>query len=260
VAREHSHGGYEEESGKGAAPGRPQAVGFHPLYLQVREEIERHIAGGRWPQGTPLPSEVELARELHVSQGTVRKALDSLTADSVLVRRQGRGTFIAEFEESRIFHFFRLHPDNGSPRVPPQSEVLARSVDRASLKERVELDLKPSGRVLRLDRLRRLDGMPVVREWIVLPLDLYPGLADLDDIPNNLYHFYSRRYGITVTRSRERLKAVTAGEDQARILACRHGDPLLHVERTALDIHRRPVEYRNSYCLTAHVHYATEIA
>lgn len=252
-----------EPSTTGAEPrgaGGKAAVGFRPLYLQVREELVRHIADGRWLQGMALPSEVELARELRVSQGTVRKALDSLTADSVLVRRQGRGTFIAEFEESRIFHFFRLHPDKGGERIPPQSEILGRSVGRTTLKERAELELEPASRVVRLERVRRLDGATIVREEISLPVDLFADFAELADIPNNLYHFYSRRYGITVSRSHERLKAIEASADDARDLSCPEGYPLLHVERTAYDIHRRPVEYRNSYCLTRHVHYATDVA
>ena len=66
-------------------------VGFRPLYMQVHEELTRHLAAGRWQPGTMLPSEQELARELGVSQGTVRKALDAMTAERILVRRQGRG-------------------------------------------------------------------------------------------------------------------------------------------------------------------------
>jgi GntR family transcriptional regulator len=252
-----------EQSRKGAAEGRVDMkppVGFRPLYLQVREELERNIAGGRWQQGAALPSEVDLARELRVSQGTIRKALDSLTADSVLVRRQGRGTFIAEFEESRIFHFFRLHPDGEGERIPPQSEIFGRSAGRATLRERAELDLNPASRVVRLERRRRLAGTTIIREEISLPLNLFPDLAELSEIPNNLYQFYSRRYGITITKSREKLKAVAAAEVDARHLDCHPGQPLLHVARTAFDVQRRPVEYRNSYCLTTHLHYVTDIS
>jgi GntR family transcriptional regulator len=85
----------------------------------------RRLVEGAWLPGMLLPSEMELARQLNVSQGTVRKALDSMTADNLLLRRQGRGTYVAEPEESRImFQFFRLSPDEGSPNFP-DSQVLS---------------------------------------------------------------------------------------------------------------------------------------
>ena len=103
----------------------PEAVvGFKPLYAQVKDRLIRRLVDGTWPPGMALPSEFELADELKVSQGTVRKALDAMTAANLLVRRQGRGTFVAEPEESRIlFQFFHLKPDSGEVTFP-QSAVL----------------------------------------------------------------------------------------------------------------------------------------
>src|SRR5512133_1057451 len=100
-----------------------QALGFNPLYSQVREILILGLAEERWHSGEVLPSEFELADELGVSHGTVRKALHSMTVDGLLVRHQGRGTFVSEYDDARIlFHFFKLMPDGG-PAALPTSRV-----------------------------------------------------------------------------------------------------------------------------------------
>ncbi len=98
-----------------------EALGFRPLYRQVKAIFVRRLVEGVWSPGTALPSEGQLASEIGVSQGTVRKALDELAAENLLVRRQGRGTFVAEHDERRIlFQFFKLVPDDGDPALPRQ--------------------------------------------------------------------------------------------------------------------------------------------
>lgn len=235
-------------------------VGFRPLYLQVREELTRHLAAGRWQPGTALPSEQELARELGVSQGTVRKALDAMTAERILVRRQGRGTFVAEFEESRIlFQFFRLYPDQGE-RLFPVSKVLGLARGRADAAEAAALQIASGARVWRLSRVRLHGDDPMLRESISLPAERFAGLDQLPEIPNNVYRLYSERWGITITSAAEKLKAVAAGPEDAHALGCREGAPLLEIVRTAFDINRRPVEFRVSRCLTHRMHYASNLS
>jgi GntR family transcriptional regulator len=235
-------------------------VGFRPLYLQVREELARHLGNGRWQPGSALPSEQELARELGVSQGTVRKALDELTAEHILVRRQGRGTFVSEFGESRIlFQFFRLWPDSGE-RLFPSSKVLSRSSDRASARERTALALAAGARVARVERVRFHGKAPILRELLSLPSDLFTGFDELPEIPNNVYQLYSQRWGITITKSLEKLKAIVATPADCRAIGCPDGTPLLQIERVAYDINRRPVEFRRSYCLTTGMHYVSDLS
>jgi GntR family transcriptional regulator len=234
-------------------------VGFRPLYMQVHEELTRHLAAGRWQPGTMLPSEQELARELGVSQGTVRKALDAMTAERILVRRQGRGTFVAEFEESRIlFQFFRLYPDSGD-RLFPVSKVLDWSSAKADAREAAALQLAPSAKVFRLLRLRFHGTEPMLRETISLPAARFPGFDELPEVPNNVYRLYSERWGITITKASEKLKAVLAGGADAAELGCKPGEPLLEIARTAYDINKQPVEYRVSRCLTQKMHYASDL-
>jgi GntR family transcriptional regulator len=234
-------------------------VGFRPLYVQVREELTRHLAAGRWQPGTMLPSEHELARELGVSQGTVRKALNAMTAERILVRKQGRGTFVAEFEESRIlFQFFRLYPDQGE-RLFPVSRVLATTAGRASAGECAALEIGNGAKVWRLSRVRFHGDTVILRELISLPADRFPDFDKLSEIPNNVYRLYSEHWGITITAASEKLKAILANKDDAQALRCTQGAPLLEIARTAYDINKRPVEYRVSRCLTDTMHYASHM-
>src|SRR5215217_5897815 len=104
--------------------GSGEGLGFRPLYRQAKDVLTRRIAEGAWQPGQILPSEFEIAADLGVSQGTVRKALDEMTAENLLVRRQGRGTFVARHDDARIlFQFFKLVPDSGE-RSFPESRVL----------------------------------------------------------------------------------------------------------------------------------------
>jgi len=239
--------------GSGAA-----AIGFHPLYRQVRERLLRRLATGAWPAGGMLPSEPALAAELGVSQGTVRKALDALTAENLLVRRQGRGTFVARHDERRIlFQFFRLVADRGE-RQFPESEVLVVVRAAANRRERARLMLSAPARVVRIRRLRTLGGRACIAESISLPEALFPGLWQRK-LPNNLYGLYAEEYGISIARASERLKAVMLPRGDAARLGAAPGTPALEIDRLAIAIDGRRVEWRLSRCLTAHLHYASEL-
>jgi GntR family transcriptional regulator len=235
-------------------------VGFRPLYLQVREELTRYLTNGRWQPGTMLPSEQELARELGVSQGTVRKALDAMTAERILVRRQGRGTFVSEFEEGRIlFQFFRLYPDKGE-RLFPVSKVQDCSAGRADEDERAALGIRKGQKIWRIRRLRFHGERIMLRETISLSAERFPAFDAHADLPNNVYRLYSERWGITISKIAEKLKAVAASSDDAADLGCAEGTPLLRIERVALDLGKSPIEFRVSRCLTETMHYASDLS
>lgn len=244
-----------------AVPAEPreEAFSYRPLYAQVKDSLVRRLIDGAWQPGQLIPSELELAREIGVSQGTIRKALDAMTAENLLVRRQGRGTFVAQPEESRIlFQFFRLVPDSGD-RSFPTSVVVDRTVAKPGVDERAALGLSDDASVFRFRRIRTVDGRPMIAETISLSADRFLGFEALADIPNNVYRLYSERWGITIGRASEKLKAVSADADDARRLGCQEGTPLLQIERTAYDLANRPVELRVSCCLTDGLHYSSEL-
>lgn len=234
-------------------------VGFRPLYVQVREKLTQNLADGRWQPGMMLPSEQELARELQVSQGTVRKALDAMTADRILVRRQGRGTFVAAMEESRIlFQFFRLYPDEGD-RLFPTSRLTKREQAKASAGEREALKLEKGAPVFRIHRSRMHSEHLLLHETLSVSAKRFPDLGTLQTLPNNIYQLYSQQWGITITSASEKLKAVLSNESDEAALNCGPNTPLLQIQRIAYDISGVPVEYRESRCLTDRMHYWSEL-
>lgn len=235
------------------------AFAYKPLYVQVRDQLVRRLIDGEWQPGQLIPSEMELAREIGVSQGTIRKALDAMTTENLLIRRQGRGTFVARPEESRIlFQFFRLVPDDGA-RSFPDSAILDRAAGKATAEEAVALAIAPDEAVWRIERVRTLAGTPLLVETITLPDARFAGFGEIASIPNNVYGLYSERWGLTIGRASEKLKAVAANAGDAAALGCAPGTPLLSIRRVALDLENKPVELRVSRCLTEAVHYSSEL-
>jgi GntR family transcriptional regulator len=243
---------------KAAAP-QESGFGYRPLYRQVKDVLLKRLAEGSWAAGEILPSEPEIAAGLGVSPGTVRKALDELTAENLLVRRQGRGTFVARHDEERIlFQFFRLISDTGERRFP-ESRVLAVSVKPAAADVAEALGLASGTPVTTIERVRSIDDVPCIHEFIALPAALFPGMEARSNLPNNLYAMFAADYGVTVARASERLKAIVAGVRQAELLETADGEALLAVDRLAFGLDGQPVEWRRSLCRTDRWHYASDL-
>ena len=233
-------------------------LGFRPLYQQVRERLTQRIATGQWRAGDMVPSEIQIANDLGVSQGTVRKALDDMTAANLLIRRQGKGTFVATHDESRIlFQFFKLKLDSGA-QIFPESDVLSAVIADAGPEERTKLDLPSGARVIRIRRSRSLQGRRVIIETVVVSAAMFSGLES-SDIPNNLYDTYARQFGVTISGGEESLKAVLASQEEAQLLGLAPSAPLLQIDRVATGLDGRPVEWRLSLCHTSNVQYVTSL-
>jgi GntR family transcriptional regulator len=237
---------------------RGDSLGFRPLYRQVRDALVRRIIDGLWEPGAALPSETHIAMELGVSQGTVRKALDEMAAERLVIRRQGRGTFVAKHDdECLLFRFFRLAHDNGV-RDFPESRLLRAGVHIADGVECERLGLLSGAEAVRILRVRYLGRRAAIIERISVPHRLMPDLAN-SGVPNNLYAHYAVHYGITIMRAREQLKAVALDAADAAILGVETHAPALAIDRLALSLDEIPVEWRVSLCLTADLHYVSDL-
>jgi GntR family transcriptional regulator len=237
---------------------RRETLGFRPLYRQVKEVLTKRIADGVWAAGDTLPSEPEIAADLGVSHGTVRKALDELTAEKLVIRRQGKGTFVARHDDERIlFQFFKLFPDTGERRYPDSRilQVDVRDADAGAIRF---LGLRQGARVVRIERLRTLGGSVCIAERITLARAQFPGI-EKRHLPNNLYELYRSAYGVTLARAAEYLKAVAATAREAKYLGLHVGKPLLSIDRIAFAIDGRPVEWRSSLCNTDSIHYLSDL-
>lgn len=234
---------------------------FRPLYVQVKDLMIERIGSGAWKPGSLLPNEFRLAEEFGVSQGTVRKALSEMEAQKLVVRHQGRGTFVAEHSrQASLFHFFRIVGADGTKEWPT-SVILEQKTRRATREQAAALGLPARAPVHRILRLRNLKGRPVILERITLPAALFDGLTlPIGKVMHDeLYVLYQMQFGITVAKAEEALCAVAADETDAAHLGVAVGAPVLEIHRVARDVHGRPVELRIDRCNTAHHRYFTEI-
>jgi GntR family transcriptional regulator len=234
----------------------PDRDGDLPLYAQVRERLIERIRSGEWKPGQLIANEFEIAAEFGVSQGTARKAIGDLASEGLVVRRQGRGTFVVEHTPAHVlFRFFNLFDETGAAVIPDSRDV--KSVPApASSEEREALALDERAQVIRITRTRtRRGGAPLMRETITLPEALFPGLAERAEMPNTLYDLFQKTYGVLVTRTDDRLSAVAADAETAAVLGVAPGTPLLRIDRIAFGLDDTPIEWRVSLCHLAGAHY-----
>ena len=226
-----------------------------PLYAQVRDQLIERIRSGVWKPGQLIPNEFEIASEFGVSQGTARKAIEGLASERLVLRRQGRGTFVVEHTPAHVlFRFFNIADETGSPVTPDSTQIHA-EVTQATGEERKRLDLDANAEVIRITRVRTRDAKPFIAETIALPAKLFPRLVDQSDIPNTLYDLFQKSYGILMMRTDDRLTAIAADAEAAAKLAVAPGTPLLRIDRTAHALDDRPIEWRVSLCHLENAHY-----
>lgn len=219
-----------------------------PLFEQVRSRLVEGISDGTWSAGAAIPSESALAAENGVAIGTVRKAVDALVAGHMLVRRQGKGTFVTAHDGSRLlYHFFHIVGRDGA-KAYPEAATVAFSRGRASADEAEALGLAPHERVIRIRNVLSLDGEPTIVDDLTLPAEPFRGLTEKAFLSrdNTIYHLYQSRFGINVLRTDERLRAAQADAAVARLLSLPPGAPVLEIRRVALTFRDRPVELRLS--------------
>ncbi len=234
---------------------------FSPLYRQIKDLLLDRLRRGDWKPGEMLPSEIELALHYRVSQGTVRKAIDELAAENLLVRRQGKGTFVATHGERQVrFRFLRLTPDAGEP-VAPERRILDFRRARASAELARLLELRSGDAVLVLRRLLVFGGDPVVLEDVWLPGTLFKGLtaAALAAHKGALYNLFETQFGTRMVRAEERLKAASADAAVAELLGVAPGHALLQVERLSYTYGDKPAEWRKGLYKTDHYFYRSEL-
>ena len=230
---------------------------FSPLYRQIKQLLLASLERGEWKPGQAIPSEFELAARFQVSQGTMRKAIDELAAENLLVRRQGRGTFVATHHEPRAqFRFLRLVPDAGA-LVPAESRFLDCTRGKPPAEVTLALGLRSNDTAIHVRRVLYFGGAPLVLDDIWLPASVFKGLSAerLSDYRGPLYGLFESEFNTRMIRAEERIKAITADADAAAALGVREGSALLLVDRTSYTYGDRPVEVRLGRCVTLAHHY-----
>ncbi len=233
---------------------------FSPLYQQIKVLILQSLQAGEWKPSTAIPSEVELAVRFKVSQGTVRKAIDELAAENLLVRRQGKGTFVATHAERQVqYRFLKLIPDNGDLKSegPAQRHIVDCKRTRASVDVARALSIRTSDAVLQVRRVLSFSGIPTILEDLWLPAAPFKGLTAERLRANNgpMYAMFETEFDVRMVRADEKIRAVLPDEEQCELLKVPPQTPLLSVERIAYTYSDIPMELRRGLYLTSKHYY-----
>jgi len=229
-----------------------------PLYKGVKRELIESVRRGDWNPGDVIPSETRLSERFEVSMGTVRKAVDELSAEGFLIRQQGRGTFVAAHSQDRyLFAFFHVVRQDGHKEYPNVKLVEFEKV-KADRFAAAVLRVDTGSRLFRFVNKLELSGTPVVLDEVLLPERLFARLTEktLRERPATLYQLYQEDFSVTVIHTQERLRAIRADAFKAHLLGIKAGDPLLQVIRIAFSFKDQPVELRYSYVDTRHHEYS----
>jgi GntR family transcriptional regulator len=230
-------------------PSASSTPAFSPLYQQIKALMLQSLQSGEWKPSAAIPSEMELAARFKVSQGTVRKAIDELAAENLLIRRQGKGTFVATHAEQNVqYRFLRLFPNSGdlSSEGPAQRQIVECKRVRASADIAKSLEIRPGDSVLQVRRVLSFLSVPTILEDLWLPGAPFKGLTAerLRAYGGPMYALFETEFGLRMVRAQEKIRAVLPDQDQCNLLQVEAQTPLLSVERTAFTYNDVPMELR----------------
>ncbi|MCX7241458.1 MAG: GntR family transcriptional regulator [Burkholderiales bacterium] len=236
------------------------APAFSPLYQQIKALMLQSLQSGEWKPSSAIPSEMDLAGRFKVSQGTVRKAIDELAAENLLVRRQGKGTFVATHAEHQVqYRFLKLFPDDGDPSSegPAQRRIVDCKRSRASTEVARALAIRAGDAVLQVRRVLSFATVPTILEDIWLPATPFKGLTAerLTDYDGPMYALFETEFGVRMVRAEEKIRAVLPDAQQCALLKTKPTTPLLSVERIAYTYNDAPMEVRRGLYLTERHYY-----
>lgn len=218
---------------------------YIPYYIQVVDSLKDFIEHGDGQPGEQLPGEPELCRMFGVSRTVIRQALKELEYEGLIIREKGKGTFIAEpkIRESLFQELTGFYQDMAAKGHPPVSKVLKQTVIPASPKIAAHLNLEPATPVIQIDRLRFVQGEPIVFVTTYLPHSLCPLLLEADLTEQSLYAFLEQEYDIVIARGQRILEAVLANEYEAELLGVKPGAPLILLDSVSYLEDGAPIEY-----------------
>ncbi len=231
-------------------------------YQEVKQKITEDLVRGRYPMGQALPAEKDLSKEFDVSIGTLRKAVDELVAEGIVVRRQGRGTYVAEHDIKRLlYYFFHVVKHDADKKTNPRVELVSLTSATANKEEASKLAIKEGAAVWRLVNCLYLEDKCVMIDQITLDKKRFQKLnrADYINREGSIYQLYQMKYGQTVVRSSERLRAGLVSKQHAEWLGMKPNSPALVIRRVALGIQDDPIEWRVSTLNTDQHEYFSEL-
>ena len=234
---------------------------MQPLYEKVKKKITESLVQGEWRPGEAIPSETELANVYEVSQGTVRKAIDELSADSILIRRQGKGTYVATHNEENIqLRFLRLTSNFGL-KEKLDNQLVSFSKEKATNKLSKILNINPASTIISLKRVLTFNEKPLILDVIKIPAQSFRGLTAemIVKKKGSMYRMYETDFGVRMLRADEKIRAINANFESASLLNVKENTPLLSVERISYTYENNPIEWRLGLCITDNHYYRSEL-
>ena len=252
------------DASAGASDASPSTPAFSPLYQQIKGLILQSLQASEWKPGESIPSEMELAVRYRVSQGTVRKAIDELASGHLLIRKQGKGTFVATHAEHQVqYRFLKLVPDQGDLNTegPAQREIVDCKRLRATAEIARALALRSGDSVLQVRRVLSFANVPTILEDLWLPATPFKGLTAerLADYHGPMYALFETEFGVRMVRAKEKIRAVLPVKAQRELLQLPPNTPLLSVERIAYTYKDTPMELRRGLYRTDKHHYHNDL-
>jgi len=215
-----------------------------PLYIQIAERLIAQIESGGLSPGEQLPPERDLSEKIGVNRMTLRRALQVLESQGLIVRKHGIGTFIAEPKIDRQMEVvFRFSSGMQNRGLTPGAEIISIEQILAEPVLAKDLALSVSSPVYSILRLRSINQEPVMLESYKIPVQRFPGLDRYDLEKRSIYEIMEIEYGVPITRARQSFEPVIATDFEANLLKINIGEALMLEKRLSYDGNNLPVEY-----------------
>lgn len=220
-----------------------------PYYIQLIEILKSMVAEKNWIPGDQIPGEEELCQNYQISRTVVRQALQELEREGMIVRRKGKGTFIAEPKiiEGLAEKLTGFYSDMVERGLKPQTKVLSQRVIPADEKVAGFLEIPLHTPIIEISRLRSINDEPIQLVTTYIPYQLCPKLAEVDLTNCSLYDFLEKECNLFIARGRRFIEAVSASNEEARLLQIERGDPLIMLDSISFMENGAPLEYYHAF-------------
>lgn len=228
-----------------------------PLYLQARDALVHRIVTGEWKPGYPIPNEIVLSQEMKISVGTLRRAMEVMESERIVVRKQGRGTFVNDQTSCEMAVRFSNVKNGEGFRI--EGTLHCKAIDRGppSPDEMRKLEIRANSRVIRVSRIHSYNDRPFQTEVCVLPESLYPNLPP--DLGNFRIFSLAQSNQIYLGGADEKVSATMPNESDIADMMVPPTQPVLALDRIIVDIEGRPVEWRLARCYLKEKYYSAII-
>ncbi|UCD80813.1 MAG: GntR family transcriptional regulator [Desulfobacterales bacterium] len=217
-----------------------------PLYFQLKEQIKQIILNGEYKEGDLIPSEREFSDNYELSSTTIRRALNDLVQEDFLERKAGKGTFVKRRRVKRdlrkVLGFTKNMTEMG---LTPTTKVLSKKVVTANAFARQRLELEKGNKVVRLERLRLADDVPMMLETRYIRTDLCPAIEQ-EELSSSLWRVFEEKYGLKPNRHTQGMTIVTVSGHAASLLTLNDNSLVFLIKGVTYVKDNEPIECEES--------------